>query len=270
MGEKGLLMRFWRIAAFLALVGLGAVITAMRIQNAWNNRPLVIKLVVPPAFAVPRDFDFGRYRLSWLGHGFSIHAQGQPAQVLWAVQGGFVGAGNGHRREREGYWQSRLVERRDLLCLEQSLESFERQGDRLILRGHLRCGNGTVSPYRVTFSDDHWQGVRLSVEVTDSRLNRLYLSWSRELGERFLEPAKVVSRADAADGRAVFAEPGEGGRDAGCLVSTLRTFCTASESFQWIDLVSQTDVRLEVRDRQLVAYLSSNAGRAMPLHQVPK
>lgn len=260
-------MRYWRIVVCLAMVGLGAVIAAMRAQEAWSSRPVVLELVVPPAFVVPRDFVFGRYRLRWLGQGFFIQAQRSSGGPLWEVRGGFVGSGVGRTSEREGYWQTRLAEQRDLSCFEQSLESFERQGDRLILRGHLRCGNDQLSSYSVTFSDDHERGVRLAVELADTRFNRLYLGWRRGGGERLSGP----SGATLPDRRIAFAGPGASRGNVNCLVSALRSFCTESGALQWVDLRGREEVQLEVHARHLVAYLSGgDSSAAMPIRQAPK
>ena len=62
-----------------------------------------------------------------------------PNQAPAFGQGGFLGAG----RESAGRLQLR--------CQEQSLESFELVGRRLSLKGHLRCADGRLSAYELSF-----------------------------------------------------------------------------------------------------------------------
>ncbi|MND55893.1 hypothetical protein D3C80_469870 [compost metagenome] len=88
-------MAVWRGLGFAALVLLGVLVAALRTMEARHLKPVIAELHLPPAFAVARDFDFGRYRLSWRGQAFRVHPQGRPEKVLWGAAGGFLAAGRG-------------------------------------------------------------------------------------------------------------------------------------------------------------------------------
>ncbi|WP_430301544.1 hypothetical protein [Pseudomonas paraeruginosa] len=158
----------WRVALggmAVVLVGGWWAVRALREPALWSE------LYVPPAFAMPRDFDLGAYRLSWRGNGFDLYAAGAARAPLWRSEDGFLGAG----RERDG---SLL-----LRCQEQSLESFELIGRRLALKGHLRCEDGRLSAYEMSFEPVQ-DAVAVRIVLADAELNRVALSWRREEGER--------------------------------------------------------------------------------------
>ncbi|MFP8981307.1 hypothetical protein ACLI36_32935, partial [Pseudomonas aeruginosa] len=106
----------------LALSGLAVVLAAAWWASQASREPaLWSELRVPPAFAIPRDFNLGEYRLSWGGKSLALSVAGSARPPLWESEGGFLGAG----RESAGRLQLR--------CQEQSLESFELVGRRLSL-----------------------------------------------------------------------------------------------------------------------------------------
>ena len=72
-----------------------------------------------------RDFDFGDYRLAWNGHGLALSPKGDPGKRLWATEGGFLAAGIGEAQVEEHRGALFVDERRELLCREQSLDSFQ-------------------------------------------------------------------------------------------------------------------------------------------------
>ncbi len=168
----------------LALSGLAVVLAAAWWASQASREPaLWSELRVPPAFAIPRDFDLGEYRLSWGGKSLALSVAGSARPPLWESEGGFLGAG----RESAGRLQLR--------CQEQSLESFELVGRRLSLKGHLRCADGRLSAYELSF-EPRQGGVEVRVALADSELNRVALSWRRGAGERL---SGIVD--DEAEGR---------------------------------------------------------------------
>lgn len=259
-------MAFWRGLGFVAIVLLGVAIAALRGIEAWRKELVIATLHLPPAFKVARDFDFGRYLLSWNGRGFVVHPQGRPEKVLWAVEDGFLAAGTG--QAGRGLLDSgrELHDRRDRLCREQSLESFERLGRRLLLKGQLRCADGSLSSYVLTLEDDGERGVVLGVTLGDPALNRIYLSWRREAGERIFGFGEVSGVHDmsgrrlavaAAGSRAAAAEGGwnTSATQAFFVTSRLRAFQSQSVAYQLFDLRDPQRVGLEVHEGRLKAHI---------------
>lgn len=259
-------MAVWRGLGFAALVLLGVLVATLRTMDARRERPVTADLHVPPAFAVAREFDFGRYRLSWRGQAFQVHPQGRPGKVLWGAAGGFLAAGVG-RAEGGGRWRGgELRDRRELLCREQSLEAFERLGSRLLLKGHLRCADGSLSSYALTFQDDGERGLVLSVTLGEPRLNRLYLAWHRDPDERFFGFGERSGAYDlsgrllaiAGVGSQQLAATEEGGRSGGAslgfyFTSRMRAFYSQSAAYQVFDLRDLQRVGLEVHEGRLQA-----------------
>lgn len=256
-------MAVWRGVGLAVLVLLGVAIAVMRGVDDWRKRPVRAELHVPPAFALAREFDFGRYRLAWHGRGFSVHLIDRPDKTLWAVEGGFLAAGVG-AADASGDGSGReLRDERQLLCREQSLETFERAGGRLQLKGHLRCADGSVSAYALTLEDDGERGVVLAVRLDSPRLNRLYLTWKRGADERFFGFGEVSGAYDLAGRRlAIFprsdSHPEQGGLSAVAtqatyLTSGLRAFHSQSAAYQVFDLRDPNRVGLEVHDGRLIA-----------------
>ncbi|MDH4554140.1 hypothetical protein E8F11_02955 [Pseudomonas sp. BN417] len=259
-------MAVWRGLGFAALVLLGVLVATLRTMEARHLRPVIAELHLPPAFAVARDFDFGRYRLSWRGQGFRVHPQGRPEKALWGATGGFLAAGVG-RAERRSRWRAgELRDRRELLCREQSLEAFERLGSQLLLKGHLRCADGSLSSYALALQDDGERGLVLSVTLGEPRLNRLYLAWHRDADERFFGFGERSGTYDLSGRRLAIAGAGsqqsptteEVGRSGGATLgfyftSRLRAFYSQSAAYQVFDLRDGQRVGLEVHEGRLMA-----------------
>ncbi|MNF43638.1 alpha-glucosidase [compost metagenome] len=259
-------MAVWRGLGFTALVLLGVLVAALRTMDARRERPVTADLHVPPAFAVAREFDFGRYRLSWRGQAFQVHPRGRPEKVLWGAAGGFLAAGIG-RAEDGGRWRGgELRDRRELLCREQSLEAFERLGSRLLLKGHLRCTDGSLSTYALTLQDDGERGLVLSVTLGEPRLNRLYLAWHRDTDERFFGFGERSGAYDLSGRRLAIAGAGSqqlaateaddrnGGAPLGFyFTSRMRAFYSQSAAYQVFDLRDLQRVGLEVHEGRLQA-----------------
>ncbi|MFC4864092.1 hypothetical protein ACS8MQ_23495 [Pseudomonas sp. MAHUQ-62] len=252
---KGRAMGFWRGLGFFALLLLAVAIAVLRGLDAWRTKPVIAELHLPPAFMVARDFDFGRYRLSWRGSGFGVYAQKRPEKTLWAAEGGFLAAGVGRKAPS--------LLQQELLCRDQSLESVERLGGRLLLKGHLRCADGSLSGYTLSLEDDGERGLLLKVTLGEPKLNRLYLSWRRDLGERVYGFGELSGAYDMSGRRLVVllsgdSDVGEGGRSiiatqAFYLTSGLRAFHSQSVAYQVFDLRDPQRIGLEVHEGQLSA-----------------
>ncbi|GLZ85448.1 hypothetical protein Pres01_14990 [Metapseudomonas resinovorans] len=249
-------MGYWRGLGFAALL-LAAAIALLRGADAWRTQPVIAELHLPPAFTAARDFDFGRYRLSWRGTAFGIYAQNRPEKILWSAEGGFLAAGLGRPKPFP------LLSDRKLICRDQSLESIERLGTRLLLKGHLRCADGRLSGYVLSFEDDGERGVLLTVALGDSKLDRLYLNWRRDAGERVYGFGELSGAYDMSGRRLVVAlgaasAAGQGGRSitasqAFYLTSSMRAFHSQSTAYQVFDLRDPRRIGLEVHDGRLAA-----------------
>ncbi|BAN47892.1 hypothetical protein [Metapseudomonas resinovorans] len=256
-------MAFWRVAGFVLLVLLGVAVAGLRVVEAWRQQPVLAELHLPPAFAVARDFDFGRYRLSWRGQGFVVYRQDRPQEVLWGAEGGFLAAGIGQPGSRPPTASGELRDQRELLCREQSLDAFERQGDKLLLKGRLRCADGSLSPYVLTLEDDGERGLALAVSLGASRLNRLYLAWSRESDERFFGFGERSGAYDMSGrlvavpaARSLPQQPAAwsaAATRAFYFTSRLRAFHSQSVAYQLFDLRDPRRVGLEVHEGRLTA-----------------
>jgi hypothetical protein len=268
-------MAVWRGLGFAALVLLGVLVAALRTMDARHLRPVVAELHLPPAFAVARDFDFGRYRLSWRGQAFRVHPQGRPEKVLWGAAGGFLAVGVGHAGAGGRWRGGELRDRRELLCREQSLEAFERLGTRLLLKGHLRCADGSLSSYALTLQDDGERGLVLSVTLGEPRLNRLYLAWHREPDERFFGfgersggydlSGRRLAIAGAGSRQLATAEEGGGATLGFYFTSRLRAFYSQSAAYQVFDLRDGQRVGLEVHAGRLQARIYNGDSQDMLL-----
>ena len=76
----------------LALSGLAVVLAAAWWASQTSREPaLWSELRVPPAFAIPRDFNLGEYRLSWGGKSLAPSVAGSARPPLWESEGGFRG-----------------------------------------------------------------------------------------------------------------------------------------------------------------------------------
>ncbi|MDH4872642.1 hypothetical protein [Pseudomonas sp. BN515] len=258
-------MAVWRGLGFVAIVLLGVAIAALRGIDAWRKEPVIATLHVPPAFKVARDFDFGRYRMSWSGRGLIVYPQGRPEKVLWAAEGGFLAAGMGEAVPGLLDSGRELHDLRDRLCREQSLEAFERLGSKLSLKGQLRCADGALSSYVLTLEDDGERGLVLVVALGDPALNRLYLRWSREAGERIFGFGEVSGVYDMSGRRLAVLAAGsrpeeEGGWSSSAtqaffVTSRLRAFQSQSSAYQLFDLRDPQRVGLEVHEGRLKAYI---------------
>ncbi|AOE84717.1 hypothetical protein [Pseudomonas sp. TCU-HL1] len=252
-------MAFWRGLGLVVLVLLGVIIAVLRGVDALGKAPVIPELYVPPAFSVARDFDFGRFRLAWRGVGFIVHPLNRPDQVLWRVEGGFLAAGKGLAEVPDARPGRELRDDRELLCREQSLEVFERLGRQLQLKGHLRCSDGSLSRYLLLLEDDGEQGVKLTVTLSESKLNRLYLTWHRDAEERFFGFGEVSGVYDLSGRRlavspAAKGRPGQGGANlATYWTSRVRAFHSQSSAYQVFDLRDSRRVSLEVHDGRLLA-----------------
>ena len=82
----------------LALSGLAVVLAAAWWASQASREPaLWSELRVPPAFAIPRDFDLGEYRLSWGGKSLALSVAGSARPPLWESEGGFCWGRGGKR-----------------------------------------------------------------------------------------------------------------------------------------------------------------------------
>lgn len=268
----------------LAVAALGAMsLAAWTGWQHWRERPVWSELKVAPALSLPRAFSFGRYELSWQGGGFDLHSAAQPRHSLWAARGGFLAAGIGRAEAEEHRGAIFLDESRELLCQEQSVEGFQVIGERLTVSGHLRCADGRISAYRLQLEDDGVRGVKLAVQVDDTALNRLYLSWAREVDEHFFGFGEQFSHFDQAGRRLpiLVQEQGVGrglqpitlvanltARAGGdwwttyapvphYLTSKLRSFFSESTAYQVFDLRDERRVQLEVHAGQLESRIYS-------------
>ncbi|MCJ8167807.1 alpha-glucosidase [Atopomonas sediminilitoris] len=275
-----------------AVVAVTAVAAAAWVGHdswqSWLKRPVWSELVVPPALASAREFTLGDYRLDWRGAGFVVTSQADPKKALWAVQGGFLAAGKGHAQVEEHRGALFVDERRQVLCQKQSLESFTQQGERLTLRGHLECDDGSVSGYALIVQADGQRGLRLAVAVDDERLNRLYLSWQSEpdeafygFGEQFTEfnlkrwrlPILVQEQGIGRGLEPITTGANLNARAGGdwwtsyapvphYLSSYMRSFFSESSAYQVFDLRADDKVQLEVHASTLAARIYQGADPA--------
>lgn len=171
----------WSAAAALALLVAGLAWWGWAFRAPASSAP---NLVVPPAFALAREFGFGAYRLAWSGRDLDL--LDGAGRSLWRTKGGFLLAADPVVR-----------------CDEQSLEGFQSAGRRLQVFGHLRCTDGRISPYRLEMQDEGALGVLLSVTLEDPALDRIVLRWQREPDERFQGVAEAGngSAAGVGEGR---------------------------------------------------------------------
>lgn len=174
----------WSAAAALALLVAGLAWWGGAFRAPASSAP---SLVVPPAFALAREFGFGAYRLAWSGRDLDL--LDGAGRSLWCTKEGFLSAGRADPVVR---------------CDEQSLEGFQSAGRRLQVFGHLRCTDGRISPYRLEMQDEGARGVLLSVTLGDPALDQIVLRWQREPDERF------QGVADAGNGRAAGVGEGRG------------------------------------------------------------
>ncbi|WAF83927.1 hypothetical protein NRL37_17675 [Metapseudomonas otitidis] len=173
----------WSAAAALALLVAGLAWWGWAFRAPASSAP---NLVVPPAFALAREFGFGAYRLAWSGRDLDL--LDGAGRSLWRTKEGFLSAGRADPVVR---------------CDEQSLEGFQSAGRRLQVFGHLRCTDGRISPYRLEMQDEGTRGVLLSVTLGDPALDQIVLRWQRETDERFqgVADAGNGSEASAGEGR---------------------------------------------------------------------
>lgn len=170
----------WSAAAALALLVAGLAWWGWTFRAPASSAP---SLVVPPAFALAREFGFGAYRLAWSGRDLDL--LDGAGRSLWRTKEGFLSAGRADPVVR---------------CDEQSLEGFQSAGRRLQVFGHLRCTDGRISSYRLEMQDEGARGVLVSVTLGDLALDRIVLRWQREPDERFQGVADAGNGGEASAG----------------------------------------------------------------------
>ncbi|UVE16300.1 hypothetical protein NVV93_11790 [Pseudomonas sp. LS44] len=263
-------MKCW-VKGLIGVVALGTVgMAGWQAWQSWRERPVWSSLIVPPALALPREFSLGEYRFAWSGQGFNLYGQSSPSKSLWSAQGGFLAAGIGRAQMEESRGALFVVERRTLLCQEQSVESFQLIGEQLTVKGHLRCSDSRVSSYSMSLRADGARGLQLAVKVDDPALNRLYLSWARDADEQFFGFGEQFSQFDLAGHRLPILVQ-EQGLELGLrpmtpgarripsapepyyVTSKLRSFFSESAAYQVFDLRDEQRVQLEVHETKLSA-----------------
>jgi alpha-glucosidase len=268
------------------VLGLGSVLlvigmTVHYARQHWLERPLWAALSVAPGLEQAASYVFAGYTLNWNGVDFSLSATANPAKNLWSTAGGFLAAGVGTSEVTEHRGAFFVDEQRQVLCLDQHLESIRQQGERLIIAGSLGCADGLSSSFSLILQADGRRGILLSVALGDPRLNRLYLGWSRDVDEHFFGFGEQFSRFDLSGERLpiLVSEQGVGrglqpitlGADISAragghwwtsyapvpfyLTSKLRSFFSESSAYQVFDLRDPRRVQLEVHAGSLLAHV---------------
>ena len=144
---------------------------------------------------VSRGVEPGSYRVGEFavavdrdaGFALSVGHSSDPGRVLWSSVPGesFVSAARGRETVEQSRAHFSIEDEVDDPRPDQTVDSVERDGESLVLKGRLlNRGSGSVR-YRLSFSPATDERLGFEVEVEDPSYDRVYLTYASEPEERF-------------------------------------------------------------------------------------
>ena len=127
--------------------------------------------------AVDRDAGFALY----------VRHRSDPGRVLWSSVPGesFISAARGHETVEQSRAHFTIQDEVEDTRPDQTVDSVEREGESLVLKGRLLDGGSGGVRYRLSFSPATDRRLRFEVGVEDHSYDRVYLTYASEPRERF-------------------------------------------------------------------------------------
>lgn len=173
----------------LILTSAIALLVAARMaQHADAERQISGRLTFDTAQLSDRAFEVGAFHLRWTtAHGgtLEITHRDDTQRILWSSLAGqsFIAAAQGVETVTEARGMFFLRDRLNIRCADQRLESLAIEGDVALLRGQLRCDDGTEASYTLRFDSQGRHQLGFKLTLADPRLNRTYLTYASEPDE---------------------------------------------------------------------------------------
>ncbi len=170
---------------------LAAVLSGAIILLVWDGSGLVSGSVV----GVSRGVEPGVYRVGEFaiivdrdaGFAVSVRHRSDPSRVLWRSIPGesFVSAARGDETVEQSRAHFSIEDEVDDPRTDQTIDSVEREGESLVLKGRLLNGSSGGVGYRFSFSPATAERLRFEVGVEDPSYDRVYLTYASSPEERF-------------------------------------------------------------------------------------
>lgn len=268
----------------LVITATGSIAAWQGYQH-WQQRQIWAELQVAQQLEKPQSWQLMPFIAQWDGRQLTLTDSTRPDHSLWSTEGGFIAAGIGSAKVEEHRGAFFVTEHRQVLCQQQVLESIRQQGPTLLLSGKLTCTDGMQSRFLLSLEPTAKGSLQLDVKLDNPRLNRLYLSWTRQPDEHFFGFGEQFSRFDLSGTRLpiLVQEQGIGrglqpitlGADLSAraggswsssyapiphyLTSKLRSLFSESTAYQIFDLRDEGRVQLEVHEPHLRAHIYSGS-----------
>jgi len=152
--------------------------------------PVEGELRFDPGALPAADHRLGRFRVTWSpadGGQVRISHADAPEHVLWSSVPGaaFVGAGRGRADVEESRGSFTIEEHREEVYAHQHVAGIAPAEGGLVVSGELRGEGGTATPYVLRLEPVRTRHLRLVLRVADPGINRTYLTYASDPGERF-------------------------------------------------------------------------------------
>ena len=144
---------------------------------------------------VSRGVESGSYRVGEFsvavdrdaGFALNVRHRSDPGRVLWSSVPGesFISAARGHETVEQSRAHFTIEDEVEHTRPDQTVDSVEREGESLVLKGRLLDGGSGGVRYRLTFSPATDRRLRFEVGVEDTSYDRVYLTYASEPEERF-------------------------------------------------------------------------------------
>ncbi|MDZ7801972.1 MAG: alpha-glucosidase [Trueperaceae bacterium] len=232
------------------------------------------QITVDGAVRVPRTHAVGPFRLhteeteeTEAGFVLSVTHRAEPGRRLWASQSGraFVAAADGDETVSMSRGHFTVRDDVQVRLSEQHLTRIEAGGETITLRGEVRSPNGQRrAPYRLQFTVAGPDRLRFELHVDDAEIDRSYLSYHSDPGERFFGFGMQFSHLDM-KGRRLPIFIGEQGVGRGLQPLTLAADLTEGAGGSWHSSYAAVPHYLTSELRSL--FLESSAYAAFDLRR---
>ncbi|MDQ3304124.1 MAG: alpha-glucosidase, partial [Actinomycetota bacterium] len=189
-----LIGRAWRFVGFrrLAAIVILAVILSGAVVYLVGSEPGPVSGSV---VGVSRGVEAGVYRVGEFviivdrdaGFALSVRHRSDPSRVLWSSLPGesFVSAARGDETVEQSRAHFSIEDEVDDPRPDQTIDSVERDGESLVLKGRLIDGGSGGVGYRFSFSPATEDRLRFEVGMKDPSYDRVYLTYASSPEERF-------------------------------------------------------------------------------------
>jgi alpha-glucosidase len=195
LSRASLIGRTWRF------VGLGRLVAVVILAGVLSGAVVYLLAGSGPGpvsgsvVGVSRGVESGSYRVGEFsvavdrdaGFALNVRHRSDPGRVLWSSVPGesFISAARGHETVEQSRAHFTIEDEVEDTRPDQTVDSVEREGESLVLKGRLLDGGSGGVRYRLSFSPATDRRLRFEVGVEDPSYDRVYLTYASEPEERF-------------------------------------------------------------------------------------